>query len=556
MAEEHTNPALGVSGAISRRIQSCLEGFTSWQSINDSSAPAKDFLSLLDLQRVRFTIWVQEWRDVESNSNRNDPQFCVREQVVMSYLKAFHTIFSAFGSMETPMLKLNEMRAFVSMDMLSQFGPSPIPPDGETPNSPTASLMHSIQWALQEDKLKEGLACFTTLLNNLYAILPTACDDEPTKILILSNSLATEDRRELDRISRITSYYPTQAALARTKWLAYSPQGTYLGTSRLYKRHLIPINNEREARFIAHYQGQLVLVEERSYMVPFEGDPEPSTDIRIREVFEARLDNIVARLQVPGKPVAFRTLPCYGGTFEHNRPTTLDSVYSYTYSIMYCVDYPRFTSLQEVLDQREKSSITLFSLGKRFVVARMLARALIYLHFADWLHMAIRSKNVVFFIDQKNDIQFDLPYLIGFDYCRPRNTYDEREFSADEQRLYRHPNARKVPSAGTQEALGSPGCYVKAYDIYSMGVVLLEIGLFATAAKIVRKHSEPNRVGSGKIRKILIEHAIPNLRFTMGEVYANAVLACLDGSLDKFPNQSLHQAFYQKVVCQLDLCTA
>ncbi|KAI0505925.1 hypothetical protein F5B22DRAFT_625957 [Xylaria bambusicola] len=135
----------------------------------------------------------------------------MREQVVMSYFKAIHAIFSAFGSMETPMLKLNEMRAFVSMDMSSQvihFGPSPIPPDGETPNSPTASLMHSIQWALQEDKLKEGLACLTTLLGDLYAILPTPCD-KPAEILVLSDSLTTEDRCELDRISCITSYYLT-----------------------------------------------------------------------------------------------------------------------------------------------------------------------------------------------------------------------------------------------------------------------------------------------------------------------------------------------------------
>ncbi|KAI0505926.1 hypothetical protein F5B22DRAFT_651212 [Xylaria bambusicola] len=160
--------------------------------------------------------------------------------------------------------------------------------------------------------------------------------------------------------------------------------------------------------------------------------------------------------------------------------------------------------------------------------------------------MAVRRKNVVFFIDRKDDIQFNLPYLIDFDYRRLWNTYDEREFSADEQRLYRHPNARKVPSVDTQEALGNPGCYVKAYDIYSMGVVLLEIGLFATTAKIVRKDSESNRLGSEEIRKILIEHAIPNLRFTISDVYANAVLACLDGSLDKFSNQSLHQAFYQK----------
>ena len=80
------------------------------------------------------------------------------------------------------------------------------------------------------------------------------------------------------------------------------------------------------------------------------------------------------------------------------------------------------------------------------------------------------------------------------------------------------------------------------YGIYSIGVVLVEIGLFSTARNVVCLRSQYGDPTSEEIRKVLVERAIPKLRFAMGDSCADATLACLDGSLDKVAKESLRQA--------------
>ncbi|KAK2037264.1 hypothetical protein LZ31DRAFT_600651 [Colletotrichum somersetense] len=181
-----------------------------------------------------------------------------------------------------------------------------------------------------------------------------------------------------------------------------------------------------------------------------------------------------------------------------------------------------------------------------------------YLHLADWLHKAVRSENVVFFVNDENQIQTHLPYLVGFEYSRLDVTDEQTEnveYKPD-HRFYRHPKAMVVPVSGLQQPLGGPGRYSKVYDIYSMGVVLLEIGSFMSARSITEEYGLSKLATLVDIRNVFIEKAIPDLRSTMGDTYAGAVLTCLDGSLDMFVDRSLHRAFYENVVCQLDTCSA
>ncbi|CAM1504897.1 Fc.00g024880.m01.CDS01 [Cosmosporella sp. VM-42] len=562
MAEEHINTAFGALGALDVILRRCMEGFTFWQRINDSSDSAKKFQILLDMQRVKLAVWAQEW-GIESNNHRKDRRFCMYEAAVMSYLRVIHHIFSDFGSLDTPVPVLNQTRAFVSMDVLPRvnlFGASSGPYGLGSPGPPTGSVptfsMQGIKWALQEDKLTDGLALLTTLLNDLYTILPPPRID-PAGAIVLSDSLTAQDPNELARISRVENNDPIHAALAWMKSVAYRPYGAHLGNNQLYTSHLVPINRkEGDAKFMARYQDELVFVEEKYCTVAL-------GQLEQLRILKARIDNIVVRLQDPDKPVDLRTLPCRGGAFSKAKSTAEDGT-TWTYNIVYRADYPRFISLRKVLGRRKKTAENVgpknarLPLGKRFVVAQMLARALMYLHLADWLHKAVRSENVIFFVDDEGSVQSNLPYLIGFEYSRP-DVLGEQTENVDEKpdhKYYRHPKALAVPIADLKQPLGGPGRYSKVYDIYSMGVVLLEIGLFATADRIVREHLESNDQAPEEIRKVLVEKAIPDLRFAMGDVYADAALACLDGSLDKFANQSLHQAFYKNVVRQLDVCNA
>jgi len=558
MAEEHANTVFGALGIFDVALRRCMEGFVFWQRINDSSESARDFQTLLDWQRIKLAVWAQAW-GLESNNHRKDRWFCMYEAAVMNHLRVIYRVFGDFSNLNSPAPVLDQTHT-LAMDVLPRvnaFSTSSPGPNGlgnlYLPNKPEPgfTLPAAIKWARQEDKLKDGLAFLTRLINDLYSVFPPPRLD-PAGALVLSDSLTTQDPNELARISRVENIDPVHAALAWMGSVAHRPYGVHLGTNQLHASHLVPIQREDgKAKFMARYQGELVFVEEKQCAAPW-GQQEQLN------VLKARIDNIVVRLQNADKPMELRTLPCQGGVFSKARSTAEDST-AWTYNIVYRADKPFFVSLQDILRQKHAGlNRARLPLGRRFAVGQILARALMYLHLANWLHKAVRSENVVFFAEEEDSVHLDLPYLIGFEHSRldaPGEQTENVEEKPD-HKFYRHPKAMAVPIADLKQPLGGPGRHSKVYDIYSLGVVLLEIGLFDTAEGIVGKRLAPKDQTPEGIRKVMVERAIPALRFAMGDSYADATLACLDGSLDKFTRESIRQPFYKDVVCRLDLCKA
>jgi hypothetical protein len=560
MAEGHAyaGTAFGALGALDVVLRRCMEGFAFWQRINDSSESARNFQALLHWQRIKLAVWAQAW-GIESGNHRKDRWFCMYEADVMNRLQLIHRVFSNFSNPNSPAPLLNQTHT-LAMDVLPRVNPLSASSPGPNslgnlflPNEPEPefTMPVGVKWALQEDKLKDGLSYLTRLIDDLHSVFPPPRLD-PARALVLSDLLTTQDPNELARISRVENIDPTHAALAWMASVAHRPYGAHLGINQLHASHLVPIERkEGEAKYMARYKGELVFVEEKSCAAPW-GQQEQLN------VLKARIDNIVVRLQNADKPMELRTLPCRGGVFSKARSTAEDLT-AWTYNIVYLADKPLFVSLRDILG-RENGGLNRarLPLGKRFAVGQMLARALMHLHLANWLHKAVRSENVVFFVEEKESVHLDLPYLIGFEHSRldaPGEQTENVEEKPD-HKFYRHPKAMTVPVADIKQPLGGPGRHSKVYDIYSLGVVLLEIGLFATAEKIVGKHLEPKDQTPEGIRKVMVERAIPALRFHMGDLYADATLACLDGSLDKFTRESIRLPFYNDVVCRLELCRA
>lgn len=136
----------------------------------------------------------------------------------------------------------------------------------------------------------------------------------------------------------------------------------------------------------------------------------------------------------------------------------------------------------------------------------------------DWLHKSIRSSNVIFGYRGGHQ-DYKRPFLVGFEFSR-----DEKDKSTTEQddslecNIYRHPD-RQGPPEKRFNAL---------HDIYSLGVVLLEIGLWKPAASFERDYGD---MDAEQIMSSLQEHAKDRLPHYMGVSYTEAVLACMDGSL-------------------------
>lgn len=91
--------------------------------------------------------------------------------------------------------------------------------------------------------------------------------------------------------------------------------------------------------------------------------------------------------------------------------------------------------------------------------------------------------------------------------------------------------------------------YTQAFDVYSLGAVLLEIGLWQPLSTFETFDSE------SAFRENLVEIARSELPGQVGWIYANAVRECL--SVERDENDAMsQQRLCWKVAAALDQCVA
>jgi len=213
------------------------------------------------------------------------------------------------------------------------------------------------------------------------------------------------------------------------------------------------------------------------------------------------------------------------------------------------------------------------SVTQRLIFAHSIAHTVSCLHMVDWLHQSINSHNIFFlkFDSEKPpgpDILLSstpgVPYLFGFQQARHLAEYSDQavlaRFSDDGSGLYRHPDRQ-------MRAGGSPSVpHSKIHDIYSLGVVLLEVGLGRLAVEIVREGMSKFPVTQAwpvtpeNIKSFLIfltENLLPE---KMGDKYATITRTCLAGNVQEMMAEetgevdvSVERAFRHFVVGQLSL---
>jgi hypothetical protein len=134
-------------------------------------------------------------------------------------------------------------------------------------------------------------------------------------------------------------------------------------------------------------------------------------------------------------------------------------------------------------------------LGDRFRLAHTLAIALWSLHSLDWLHKSLCSSNILFFpsafsasatratATAASNPDILNPYVLGFDASRPDQMGEMSVASKNPAAsdLHRHPDSLNGMSRKP---------YCKSFDIYSLGLILLEIGLWKVLQ--VRESSDYN----------------------------------------------------------------
>ena len=206
--------------------------------------------------------------------------------------------------------------------------------------------------------------------------------------------------------------------------------------------------------------------------------------------------------------------------------------YEFAFAIPKPLQQPR--SLRQLLITSNQTC----PLDDRIELAKTLARSVLSLHTYRFVHKNIRPETIVVFQDDRTSSS--VPFLIGFESFRPVDS--KSYFFSDscwEKNLYRHPKRQGTYPEDE---------YKMQHDVYSIGVCLLEIGIWSNFVEyepdpspsailnIVDKlkMKEPKK-RAFDIKEVLVKLAQTRLPGAMGHRYTDIVVSCLT-CLDKTDN--------------------
>lgn len=210
-------------------------------------------------------------------------------------------------------------------------------------------------------------------------------------------------------------------------------------------------------------------------------------------------------------------------------------------------------SLHSIIESRRS-----LSLSTRFKIAQRIALSLGNFHADGWIHKGVRSQSVVFFNHREEETTGQdnlcyVPYLVNFEYSRPNGASSTLAAYTSEVDPYLH--------ADLQGSFRPP--HSKTHDIYSLGVILLEIAVWQTAKAMTdqsqrdrKRAGEPRSMSALEISKFYSWYAKRKIAHNMGEAYSSAVLLCLESKYkDRTGRDDFATTFNRDVIQKLSATT-
>jgi serine/threonine protein kinase len=267
----------------------------------------------------------------------------------------------------------------------------------------------------------------------------------------------------------------------------------------------------------------------------------------------------LGRLLSQSQPSTLGLLQCIGVVKIRDTAGQL-SQFEFAFSIPPALKNP--ASLRRLLMQPP------VSLDAKYCLSKSIARSVMAVHSADFVHKNIRPDTIVVFEENGNPLP--VSFLVGFERFRPRAAGTNLTGDmAWEKNLYRHPS---------RQGIKPEHAYVMQHDVYSLGVCLLEIGLwssFVTSSvppqpgpllDISEKLTMRNTLqAASDIKALLVTLATENLPSRMGLVYTEVVMSCLTcidlGTTNMFASEKdlydqdgilVGVAFIEKILLKLE----
>ncbi|KAL9629964.1 MAG: hypothetical protein Q9164_006642 [Protoblastenia rupestris] len=266
---------------------------------------------------------------------------------------------------------------------------------------------------------------------------------------------------------------------------------------------------------------------------------------RPNKLAEEQIHELGDFLTVPHRPKELRALDCVG-LFQDKPNARYGIVHEIPEHLRNLRTESRRIYNPSTLTDLMHNVDNIIDLGVRFELAKKLIYSVVVLHTCGWLHKNITSDNIIFFTARPADGEkvkesrkdVGRPMIVGYGLSRPDDVAtreaEERKnnYSAvdpirarnrggnnneDEEQpdfnIYQHPDKSANPDRRFRHS----------YDIYSLGLVLLELGLWQSLQKLDSSQWKD----AYAFRKFILDRLVPDLWGQCGSIYGNVIKECL-----------------------------
>ena len=290
--------------------------------------------------------------------------------------------------------------------------------------------------------------------------------------------------------------------------------------------------------------GPLVFLDDGIHAVEYKIYPR-NIDKQLQTIHETRIDRLSKVLREASSkhdatsPTDFLTLNCLGYFSEpskHRFGLEFELPPRHTSS-------PEPVTLWRALKSGKKYRLPL---QQRLSLAKKISKALLNWHMAGWHHQEISSGNIHFFSTPASaEPDFTTPYLCGFDFSRESGKISTTRDTKDmEFSVYRHP----------ERQFDTTSAHMLRHDIYSLGIVLLDLGLWDDPDVSWKSTIEVKPTNRDQARVVYKRLRVftGRLSFYVGSSYAEAVQNCLDdGCFAAVSDRETTEIFIDKVLSML-----
>ncbi|EXM08503.1 hypothetical protein NOF04DRAFT_8007 [Fusarium oxysporum II5] len=290
-------------------------------------------------------------------------------------------------------------------------------------------------------------------------------------------------------------------------------------------------------------------------------NPELYTDVRLFEADVVKLCWLLSSLKNhPDVHLPF----CLGYFKDSNFSSTWFGIvleYSPTIQISTIETQSRLESLYDAFNN---DSYRLPATEIRLRFAQNIAASVFQLLSAGWLHKSLRSDNIVLanglrVINSANSCEESgtVDFVIaGFEFARldKPGQVSAGDNRPSKQDLYRHPNATGKKRARREYQQKG---YLKSYDLYSLGVMLSELGFWRRIDELQSSQAAREEWQDAPFPQYLHHRVGCDMPGMMGSRFTRVVLWCLatgQGGMGLSTDQELLAQFEEHVLIPLSQC--